>query len=853
MDMKQVISALTELFNEPLKDEEERKIVFWTDYDKEFIEEFKKVQIANVKVVHLNDNNQFYIKYLLEEEDTTSSYLIYTNLNLDSRDNWLFDTVLYSKKFYADKLSLIMNDLQIDSSLRPIIEKYKKFFNSKERTKKFKDLSIQYYTEENIELAMMNVICKTPSVDFEPVLRKVLMDTLEDSENRYLIDLESFFNIATFWDYVERYYDYKRKQKSLNTLFIHLAVTAFSQTIKEKYLTDYSKYIAEYNKTNAFVFIDHWMNHKTDYKKFNEYINLIEKEIKLPETIQQLPVEVFVEAEVFPYIDRAIIIYITNSLFEKHEDYDRYIEFINIRRTKHFFEKYRNTYEALYYAVKMQAFQKRYEYGLPQGRAIDIYKSYVNEYYKMDYYYRKFYIAYDAEFNNELMYKLKDFVESLYTTWYMGELSTNWSKVVHDELKDKWELPGIINQQKFYSSFISSHVDKNERAFIIISDALRYEIGVELQERINLETPGTTKLDSMLSVIPSVTKLGMAALLPHNNRLEIDRDGNVLVNGERSSGLENRNKILKLKVEESIAIHFENILNMNKAERRETIKGKKLIYIYHDTIDAIGDNASTEIDTFDAVQQAIDQLSEIVRIIRNDLSGTNIYITSDHGFIYQREPLEVTDFMQKEAIEVIDSSRRYILSYEEKEATGQQVIDLSSILFNDSKIYAYVPNATMRYRIQGGGANFVHGGASLQEIVVPLLYIKNKRADQRGAKEVKKVEITLTSTTNRITNSIFSLQFFQTEKIADKIIPRTVVAYMADEDGEILSNEEIIIGDLTTEDPKERVFTIQFALKNQKYDRNKTYYLIMKDTQEDEIIEKVPFTINLGIISDFDF
>ena len=292
---------------------------------------------------------------------------------------------------------------------------------------------------------------------------------------------------------------------------------------------------------------------------------------------------------------------------------------------------------------------------------------------------------------------------------------------------------------------------------------------------------------------------------------------------------------------------------MNKAERRETIKGKKLIYIYHDTIDAIGDNASTEIDTFDAVQQAIDQLSEIVRIIRNDLSGTNIYITSDHGFIYQREPLEVTDFMQKEAIEVIDSSRRYILSYEEKEATGQQVIDLSSILFNDSKIYAYVPNATMRYRIQGGGANFVHGGASLQEIVVPLLYIKNKRADQRGAKEVKKVEITLTSTTNRITNSIFSLQFFQTEKIADKIIPRTVVAYMADEDGEILSNEEIIIGDLTTEDPKERVFTIQFALKNQKYDRNKTYYLIMKDTQEDEIIDKVPFTINLGIISDFDF
>ena len=76
---------------------------------------------------------------------------------------------------------------------------------------------------------------------------------------------------------------------------------------------------------------------------------------------------------------------------------------------------------------------------------------------------------------------------------------------------------------------------------------------------------------------------------------------------------------------------------------------------------------------------------------------------------------------------------------------------------------------------------------------------------------------------------------------------------MADENGEVLSNEETIIGDLTTDNPKERVFTIQFALKNQKYDRSKTYYLIMKDIETDAIVEKVPFTINLGIVSDFDF
>ena len=51
-------------------------------------------------------------------------------------------------------------------------------------------------------------------------------------------------------------------------------------------------------------------------------------------------------------------------------------------------------------------------------------------------------------------------------------------------------------------------------------------------------------------------------------------------------------------------------------------------------------------------------------------------------------------------------------------------IDLSSIVKNEQQLTAYVPNATIRYRMQGSGVNFVHGGASLQEIVVPLSFIQ---------------------------------------------------------------------------------------------------------------------------------
>ncbi|MBU5465808.1 BREX-1 system phosphatase PglZ type A [Virgibacillus sp. MSJ-26] len=852
MNLNQIMTSLTDLFNEPLNDGENRKIVFWTDLDEEFVTDYERVTIDDVKVIHLHDNNQFYVKHLLEVEDTDSSYLVYTNLNLDSKDNWLYDTVVYSKTFYADRLSLIMNDLGIDSSLRAVVQKYIKFFDRKERAEKFKAFDIHTYTKETIELAMMNVLCGMNSLDFETVLRTMLMDTLDDENNRYLKSFSSYFDVQTFWEFTHREYDYQREEKTLKTLFIHMAVTAFSQTMDMKYLDRFSHFIAEQNKTNCYVFIDHWMHHTTDYQIFHDYVHQIEGDIQLPELIRSLPVEAFQNAEVFPYVDRAVIIYIVNSLMEQREDYEDYIDLISVRRPKHFYHMYQYIYDALFYAVKMHAFHKRYSYGIPQEKAIDMYNKYTEDYYLMDTYYRKFYVAFDAEGDNEVLHKLKSVVENLYTNWFMGELSTHWSQAVNQEMTDEWTLPGVHNQQSFYTRMIKPHLDKNERAFVIISDAMRYEVGKELQERLNSEILGECELDTMLSVVPSVTKFGMAALLPHRE-VDIDEKGSVLANGMSTSGIENRKKVLSSYSDDSIAVHFKDILMMDKATRRATFKGKKLIYIYHDTIDAFGDKRDTEMNTFDAAEDAIEQLSDLVRIIRNDLSGTHIYLTADHGFLYQRDPLKVSDLMDKESPDAFEISRRYILSKEQREVPGQLTIDLSSVIKNDQELFGYVPNATIRYRIQGGGDNFVHGGASLQEVVVPLLKVRNKRTGQRGAVASEKVAINLTSTTRRITNSIFSLEFFQNEKISGKHIPRSVVVYMADDKGNVLSNEERIIGDLTSDNPIERVFKQQFVLKNMEYDRNKTYYLVIKDLETDAITERIPFTINLSFISDFDF
>ncbi|MFF2531149.1 BREX-1 system phosphatase PglZ type A [Brevibacillus sp. NPDC058079] len=850
--MDEVIKALKDAFLQPLNEREQRKIVFWFDKDHEFAEYIQEISIENVKVHLLTEGNSFYTKVLLEEKDPTSNYLIYSNLDMNMEDNWLLDTILYSKTFYADRLSLIMNELNIDPSLRSVVKKYEKFFGSKERLRKFKAFEVSTFTEETIELVIMSALSNLKSPDFEDVLKVVLMDTLDDSQNKYLDLITKFVGSEVFWNAVAERYGYEQSHKSLKTLFIHLSISALSHAVNEEHLSLIKNYIATRNRSNSLVFIDHWMHHKTDYQVFDQYAEIAEKEIKLSDIVNKFRVEEFKTADTFPYFDKAIIIYIANSLEERLEDYEAYTRLINLRRAKHYYEQYQYIYEALYYTVKMFEFYKRYNLGIPKAQAVDMYRAYVNDYHQMDTYYRKFYVAYDNDSNSEILKKLKVMVENLYTNWYMGELNSHWSVAVQDEMKSSWVLPGIQNQKDFYRSFVAPKIYNGDRVFVIISDALRYEIAAELADKLNSETTGACDIQPLLGVVPSVTKLGMASLLPHKT-LDIDLNGKVLVNGQSSSGIDNRIDLLQATVADSTAVHFQELKNMNKAGRRETFKGMKLIYIYHDSIDATGDKASTEIYTFSAVERAIDELYDIVKIIKDDLSGTNIFITADHGFVYQRELLEESDKIEKEGIQAFEIKRRHLLSQEKRGRSGLLDINMDTLIKNEHQITTYVPKAAIRFKIQGAGANFVHGGASLQEIVVPLIQFKNIRSGQKNSREIEKVDVKLTNTTRKITNSLFTLTFFQTEKVEDKRVPRTVKIYMVDDADGVISNEEMLICDRTSDKPDERTFKLRFALKSIPYDKNNNYYLITRDVETNVIVERTPFTINLGIVSDFDF
>ena len=125
------------------------------------------------------------------------------------------------------------------------------------------------------------------------------------------------------------------------------------------------------------------------------------------------------------------------------------------------------------------------------------------------------------------------------------------------------------------------------QAIVIISDALRYEIAEELGSRIRQEDRFDADLNAVLGALPSYTQLGMAALLPHRT-LKHSADGKiVLADDQPTNGTAARAKIL-----ESVggtAIQAEDFKALSADERRELFKNHRVLYIYHDVIDATGD------------------------------------------------------------------------------------------------------------------------------------------------------------------------------------------------------------------------------------------------------------------------
>ncbi len=616
-----------------------------------------------------------------------------------------------------------------------------------------------------------------------------------------------------------------------------------------------ARFISPEKQSACYGIIDDWQS-SDERESLYELSLLLDETYHIGQALETVDIEILIKADALPCIDESIIRHYMREISENVVKTTEIIDAVEKRRSSSWYERYSYFYDGLYYTAKIQEFCTQHDEGFHYGEYTDLWKFYCDALYLCDTYYRKFHAAFQKSLENavsdldDLFKNVADLVKLLYRNKFLSPVNCEWNQLTIRMLAEKSNLPSIPQHTDFYKHTVKPLIS-DSRVYVIISDALRFEVAKELAHRLITETNGTASISAMQSAFPSITKFGMAALQPHH-KITIDDSINVLCDDMPTASTKQRDAILKRQCSKNIAVTYQDLLAMKQAERRSLVSGAECVYIYHNKIDAIGDDGVTVKQVFTACEETIEELKNLVRLIVNSMGGSNIIITSDHGFLYSYHPFESYDKVDllEKGNNVLSLSKRYMLT--EKEYDADNLIKISMDRFSDS-IVGFTPHDCVCFKQVGGVTNYIHGGISLQECVVPVINFKNIRANSKNFVELRKVTIQLLGTSRKISNNIFSLDFYQTEPVKNKVTAGRYLVYFADENGNDVSDRHIVIADKTDENNTNRTYRVRFTMKPIQFDKNKLYYLVIADESTGAIVSKTEYTINIAFTSDFDF
>jgi hypothetical protein len=256
---------------------------------------------------------------------------------------------------------------------------------------------------------------------------------------------------------------------------------------------------------------------------------------------------------------------------------------------------------------------------------------------------------------------------------------------------------------------------------------------------------------------------------------------------------------------------------------------------------------------FEAVEETFEDLIKAIRKLTN-ANATNLLVTADHGFIYQHRALEESDYSAGEATggKILYRDRRFVLGIDLQENSSLLKFTAPALGL-EGQVEALVPKSINRLRLKGACTRFVHGGATLQEVVIPVVQINKKRQSDITSVDVE----ILKGTSSIITSSQLSVAFYQAEPVSEKIQSRKLRAGIYTESNELISDRHELTFDLTSENPRERELQVRFVLTRQADEANgKEVSLrleeLVPDTTEYKEFKSIRYVVRRSFTSDFD-
>jgi len=369
---------------------------------------------------------------------------------------------------------------------------------------------------------------------------------------------------------------------------------------------------------------------------------------------------------------------------------------------------------------------------------------------RLDTYYRRLehqYAVFDIEIGreHENLQSLIAGVRADYTQTLEVEIEAFTAAVSASE----FHLEGIITQDKIFPQFVAPLLKKNKKTAYVLVDALRYEMGRELAEGFGEDF--NTELTAAVSMLPSVTSVGMAALLPDSGKgMELKKtSGGKLFVGVAGSSIKSRtdriNKLQEIATGVSVCCKLNQLIKPSKKLQNE-IKAADWVVVTSQELDRWGEEGDGEDEIRIFMDEVLDKLGKGIRRLAA-LGIDHIVLTADHGHLFG-EAIEGGMRMDAPGGETTELHGRVWIGKGGTTGDGFLRVTADQLGLGGDFELAF-PRSLACFKTKGGTRAYCHGGISLQEIIIPVITLKRKETEQHFTKAKVKLDMDASKITNR--------------------------------------------------------------------------------------------------------
>lgn len=868
MDTKQIEQALSRHFHE-----DNQRIVFWNDPDKEFENDVPFLNLGDVNLLRLDEIGQLEVKCILEKGDPVGKYLLYSPAEEpDFENDWLLDIRLYSRSFRADRASIVMSELGLlNQQMREHVAARRKFFDSKERLQKLKTIVSPTDDELTLDRKLISVVCRADQPELFNILRTLYHQLATEGDDldappAAWEQIEKFELDAPFWEMIQATFGYTEENPNLRNLLIRMLLSEFSHDIHPGPVAAHKHLMLSKNGTaNAIVCLSQWRDSSSTAVSYDTLSGYVAQSAGIEELVADMTLENLKGVVTFECAEKVIVRELRDRVQHTAESIhpEEIRELVRSRQNKHWASPkvsgaasvpraaIRGAYAALEVAADFFGLWVEYQAGFQSYDVEELYNLYVDRLYRFDQLYRHFCEQADLSEAQgwELLKPLRESIEKTYGNWYITRLGMAWGKFVAGGLLSTWRMPNVSNQQHFFEKHVRPRLDESDRfrVFVVISDAFRFEAAQELHDLLNGEYRIQSELTTQLGVLPSYTALGMASLLP-GKEVAYGEHGDITVDGKPVASLEQRNALLASIG--GLAVRADELIALKKDQGREKIAGSRVVYVYHDVVDKTGEN--NEEHAFSGVRKAIDELRNLIKYIVNHLNGNHVVVTADHGFLFTETPPTETDkskLGEKPAGTVV-AKKRYLLGRGLGEYADAWHGSTKDTAGASGEMEFWIPKGANRFHF-AGGARFFHGGAMPQEVVVPVITVKHRKDPAPRKKTMSKpVQVNILGANHRITTQRHRFQLLQVEAVSDRVkaVTLKIAIYEGDEP---VTDVETMTFDSPSQNMNDRQKEVYLVLRDRPYNKKNAYRLVLRDADTGIEHQGVSVIIDRAISDDF--